>query len=117
MIPEAEWPLNKQRLSGSNLGPSRSAAADIPLAATRSRAGTYQTPPLLSVRAFLACDTRVLTVYTAEEETAIRYLTFWRNGFQIGEDGELMRYDDPAHAEILKLINSGCAISALSRRD
>ncbi|TFY72063.1 hypothetical protein EVG20_g941 [Dentipellis fragilis] len=43
-----------------------------------------------------------------EQETAIRHLTFWRDGFSI-EDGELMRYDDPAHAQILNEINSGRA--------
>ncbi|KAF7792011.1 hypothetical protein EIP86_003038 [Pleurotus ostreatoroseus] len=47
-----------------------------------------------------------------EEETAIRHLTFWRNGFTI-EDGDLMRYDDPANAEILNIINSGRAPPAL----
>jgi len=43
-----------------------------------------------------------------DAETAIRHLTFWRNGFQV-EDGELMRYDDPEHARILAEINSGLA--------
>jgi len=42
------------------------------------------------------------------EETVIRHLTFWRNGFQV-EDGELMRYDDPAHAGVLEAINAGQA--------
>ena len=40
------------------------------------------------------------------EETAVRNLTFWEDGFSI-EDGELMRYDDPANKEILTAINSG----------
>lgn len=43
----------------------------------------------------------------AEEETAIRHLTFWRDGFTV-EDGELMRYDDSANEQILAEINSGC---------
>ncbi|GBE88893.1 UBX domain-containing protein [Sparassis crispa] len=43
-----------------------------------------------------------------EEETAIRHLTFWREGFSI-EDGDLMRYDDPGHAQVLAEINSGRA--------
>ncbi|KAI0357190.1 SEP-domain-containing protein [Trametes cingulata] len=43
-----------------------------------------------------------------EEETAIRHLTFWRDGFTV-EDGELMRYDDPANEQILAEINSGRA--------
>ncbi|ORY88474.1 hypothetical protein BCR35DRAFT_301621 [Leucosporidium creatinivorum] len=42
------------------------------------------------------------------EETAIRNLTFWEDGFSI-EDGDLMRYDDPRNAEILAAINSGRA--------
>ncbi|KAI0086885.1 hypothetical protein BDY19DRAFT_995331 [Irpex rosettiformis] len=40
--------------------------------------------------------------------TAIRRLTFWRDGFSI-EDGELMRYDNPEHARILEEINTGRA--------
>jgi len=44
-----------------------------------------------------------------EQETAIRHLTFWRNGFSV-EDGELMLYDNPAHAQILNEINSGQVI-------
>jgi len=42
----------------------------------------------------------------SEEPTAIRHLTFWREGFSI-EDGELMRYDDPANDQILSEINAG----------
>jgi len=42
------------------------------------------------------------------EAPAIRHITFWRDGFSI-EDGELMRYDDPANEQILKEINSGQA--------
>ncbi|KAJ7163647.1 SEP-domain-containing protein, partial [Mycena filopes] len=38
----------------------------------------------------------------------IRQLTFWRSGFSI-EDGPLMRYDDPASAEILRAIEGGPA--------
>lgn len=41
-----------------------------------------------------------------ELPTAIRRLTFWRDGFSI-EDGELMRYDNPEHARILEEINTG----------
>jgi len=44
----------------------------------------------------------------SEEETAIRHLTFWRDGFSV-EDGELMRYDDPGNSQILAEINSGRA--------
>jgi UBX domain-containing protein 1 len=40
------------------------------------------------------------------EETAIRNITFWRDGFSI-EDSELRRYDDPAQAQILSEINAG----------
>ncbi|KZT64686.1 SEP-domain-containing protein [Daedalea quercina L-15889] len=43
-----------------------------------------------------------------EQETAIRHLTFWREGFSI-EDGDLMRYDDQANSQILSEINSGRA--------
>ncbi|KAM3589154.1 protein phosphatase regulator [Umbelopsis sp. WA50703] len=37
-----------------------------------------------------------------------RQLTFWRNGFSIG-DGPLLRYDDPANEFALNAINSGRA--------
>ncbi|KAF8639316.1 hypothetical protein AX17_001596 [Amanita inopinata Kibby_2008] len=42
------------------------------------------------------------------EEPVIRHLTFWRDGFSV-EDGELLRYDDPANAQILAEINAGRA--------
>ncbi|KAK4045960.1 protein phosphatase regulator [Microbotryomycetes sp. JL201] len=42
------------------------------------------------------------------EEPAVRNLTFWEDGFSI-EDGDLMRYDDPANAGILAAINAGRA--------
>ncbi|TDL23423.1 SEP-domain-containing protein [Rickenella mellea] len=43
-----------------------------------------------------------------DEERAIRYLTFWRDGFSV-EDGPLMRYDDPENAETLRAIDRGQA--------
>lgn len=43
-----------------------------------------------------------------EQESAVRHLTFWRDGFSI-EDGPLMRYDNPENQRILDAINSGCA--------
>ncbi|PPQ70341.1 hypothetical protein CVT24_013002 [Panaeolus cyanescens] len=46
------------------------------------------------------------------EETVIRHLTFWQNGFQV-EDGELLRYDDPAQAQVLAEINAGHAPPAI----
>ncbi|KAJ7089558.1 SEP domain-containing protein [Mycena epipterygia] len=42
------------------------------------------------------------------EETVIRRLTFWRDGFTV-EDGVLMRYDDPANTEVLAAIDAGHA--------
>ncbi|KAL1756914.1 hypothetical protein FB107DRAFT_260497 [Schizophyllum commune] len=42
------------------------------------------------------------------EETAIRHITFWREGFTI-EDGDLFRYDDPQHSQTLAEINQGRA--------
>ena len=41
-----------------------------------------------------------------EMETAVRVITFWRNGFTI-EDGPLLAYDNPQNAQLLELINSG----------
>lgn len=58
--------------------------------------------------ASLECQDLVLTALLHIEETAIRHLVFWRNGFQV-EDGELKRYDDPAQAQILAEINAGYA--------
>jgi len=43
-----------------------------------------------------------------EQETAIRNITFWRDGFTI-EDGPLRRYDDETSSELLAQINSGHA--------
>jgi hypothetical protein len=53
----------------------------------------------------------------AEPPTAIRRITFWREGFSVDHDpsssgdepitGELRRYDDPANAQILREINEG----------
>jgi UBX domain-containing protein 1 len=42
----------------------------------------------------------------SHQQTAMRNLTFWRDGFSV-EDGELRRYDDPAQAQILSGINAG----------
>ena len=56
---------------------------------------------------------RSFALTESEEETAIRHLTFWRDGFTV-EDGELMRYDDPANERILSEINSGYSRPSLS---
>ena len=69
----------------------------------------YVPDPSVPERESAHCYRAILiltSVPTEEEQAVIRYLTFWRNGFTIG-DGELLRYDDPANAEILKVINSG----------
>jgi len=44
----------------------------------------------------------------AAEETAIRHITFWRDGFSV-EDGPLLRYDVPENARLLEAINTGHA--------
>ena len=49
---------------------------------------------------------RSVCAHKSTEETAIRHITFWRDGFAV-EDGELMRYDDPANAQVLSEINTG----------
>ncbi|KAF7350626.1 SEP-domain-containing protein [Mycena sanguinolenta] len=43
-----------------------------------------------------------------DDDLAIRRLTFWRDGFTV-EDGPLMRYDDPANADVLAAIHAGHA--------
>ncbi|KZT33119.1 SEP-domain-containing protein [Sistotremastrum suecicum HHB10207 ss-3] len=42
------------------------------------------------------------------EETAIRNITFWRDGFSV-EDGPLLRYEVPENAQLLGEINTGHA--------
>ncbi|KAI5780788.1 hypothetical protein EDC01DRAFT_753000 [Geopyxis carbonaria] len=44
----------------------------------------------------------------APRGSVTRALTFWRDGFSV-EDGPLMRYEDPANAEILQAIENGRA--------
>ena len=57
----------------------------------------------------LKFDPLILTdlLDSAQQEPTIRHLTFWRDGFSV-EDGELLRYDDPANAQLLSEINAGC---------
>ncbi|CDK25504.1 unnamed protein product [Kuraishia capsulata CBS 1993] len=45
-------------------------------------------------------------------EKVTRTITFWKEGFQVG-DGKLYRYDDPANAAYLNELNSGRAPLAL----
>ncbi|KAI9011751.1 hypothetical protein DFJ74DRAFT_309680 [Hyaloraphidium curvatum] len=45
-------------------------------------------------------------------ETAVRHLTFWRNGFTV-EDGPLLSYDDPQNQDFLQAIKSGRAPTQL----
>ncbi|KAH3675539.1 hypothetical protein WICMUC_002628 [Wickerhamomyces mucosus] len=45
-------------------------------------------------------------------EKAIREITFWKDGFQVGE-GKLYRYDDPANSTYLAELNSGRAPMSL----
>lgn len=60
--------------------------------------------------------------FTASEDpedipTAIRRITFWREGFSVDQDdvvGELRRYDDPENAQYLREINEGYASSSHS---
>lgn len=42
-----------------------------------------------------------------EGRAAVRYLTFWRNGFELGRGTPLRRYDDPVQAAVLAEINAG----------
>ena len=43
-----------------------------------------------------------------EPEKAVRQITFWKEGFQVGE-GPLFRYDDPKYAHYLNELNQGRA--------
>lgn len=40
------------------------------------------------------------------EQTQIRHLTFWRDGFSVA-DGPLLRYDVPENQQLLEAIKSG----------
>ncbi|KAJ7747716.1 hypothetical protein B0H16DRAFT_1888594 [Mycena metata] len=46
---------------------------------------------------------------TPENRAAIRYLTFWRDGFTFGNDNVFRSYDDPANVAILTAIQAGTA--------
>ena len=54
------------------------------------------------------------TCSLGQETPQIRHLTFWQEGFTV-EDGDLMRYDDPANSEILTSLNAGYVIRFLFR--
>ncbi len=41
------------------------------------------------------------------ERATVRYLTFWRDGFELGRGTALRRYDDPTQAAVLATINAG----------
>ena len=42
-------------------------------------------------------------------EKVTREITFWKDGFQVGSEGKLYRYDDPANEFYLKELNQGRA--------
>lgn len=44
----------------------------------------------------------------AEDDVAIRHITFWRDGFTVDE-GDLYRFDDPANQQILAELDAGRA--------
>lgn len=48
----------------------------------------------------------LMTSPIEDEAPAVRHLTLWSNGFSI-EDGPLMHYDNPEHAELLDQLRSG----------
>ncbi len=98
-----DLPLTPQHHQG------HSVVEDILLAARAPRVPISPIPvqqaPTVCIY-FVTCGLVVLNCILAETESAIRHLTFWRDGFTV-EDGDLMRYDDPNNAQILDEINSG----------
>ncbi|SOV03886.1 related to SHP1 - potential regulatory subunit for Glc7p [Ustilago sp. UG-2017a] len=78
-------------------------AESEPSAGTTSMPGGFASDPAASAR-----DNSGDGGDDEDGEVAIRNLTFWEDGFSI-EDGELMRFDDPAHAQTLAAINAGHA--------
>ncbi|KAJ1597365.1 hypothetical protein NDA14_005790 [Ustilago hordei] len=78
-------------------------AESEPSAGTTSMPGGFASDPAASAR-----DNSGNGGDNEDGEVAIRNLTFWEDGFSI-EDGELMRFDDPAHAQTLAAINAGHA--------
>ncbi|AET39718.1 protein phosphatase regulator SHP1 Ecym_4698 [Eremothecium cymbalariae DBVPG len=45
----------------------------------------------------------------AKPKKVTREITFWKEGFQVSEDGQLYRYDDPANSYYLNELNRGRA--------
>jgi len=94
---------------GSEEGPSESASSSQPAAGgPRATAANPSAFDALLGSMF----GRAPPPPAEEEETQVRHLTFWRNGFSI-EDGPLMSYDDPANKELLEAIHSGRAPPSL----
>lgn len=84
-----------------------SRGADTRWGPTRSGALSSRTRTGPQVQVGFSTHPSLRTIFTSPaEDTAIRHLTFWRDGFSV-EDGDLRRYDDPAQAHILSEINAG----------
>ncbi|KIP07190.1 hypothetical protein PHLGIDRAFT_13399 [Phlebiopsis gigantea 11061_1 CR5-6] len=74
--------------------------------------GTGRVPGGDVVRDLLRRAAELRIAEDDEPPTAIRRITFWREGFSVDHDdttGELRRYDNPENAQILREINEGRA--------
>ncbi|KAJ7032766.1 hypothetical protein C8F04DRAFT_1261612 [Mycena alexandri] len=75
---------------------------------------TDKAPPSLATslleKAALQPDTALRhPLETPESPAAVRYMTFWRDGFTCGNNNVFRPYDDPASAAILSAIQAGGA--------
>ena len=96
-------------------GQAHLAAKEISWEGKIKRANTFPTPKLQLKVGDSPIENQFPSMRSLGQETPqIRHLTFWKEGFTV-EDGDLMRYDDPANAEILASLNVGYVIRFLFR--
>lgn len=85
-------------------------AEDGPSAARRAFFGSGVTLGSDDVPSTVIPDPSMRPADEEEQETAIRNLTFWKDGFSI-EDGPLMEYENEQNKRILDAINNGYVVT------
>lgn len=89
---------------GYKLGSDEEPSVQVTASGSQSEESVSSVP--VSIR---KGTTIILNAFPNGFQQVTRQLTFWRNGFSIG-DGPLLRYDDPANEFALNAINSGYVI-------
>lgn len=89
---------------GYKLGSDEEPSVQVTASGSQSEGSESSVP--VSIR---KGTTIILNTFPNRFHQVTRQLTFWRNGFSIG-DGPLLRYDDPANEFALNAINSGYVI-------